>query len=127
MRKSTLARQLMRTTVLTGAAAAFAVPAFAQDTDDEIVVTGSRIAREDLAAPSPVQTVSSEQLVLTNTINTEQFLNTLPQVIPASTRRQTTPATAPRPFRCAALAPTARSSSLTACALSALALAALST
>lgn len=84
MRKSTLAAQLMRTTVLTGAAVAFVTPAFAQDEeDDEIVVTGSRIAREDLAAPSPVTTVTSEQLVLTNTVNTEQFLNTLPQVIPA--------------------------------------------
>lgn len=83
MRKSTLARKLMRSTVLTGAAAAFAVPAFAQGADDEIVVTGSRIAREDLAAPSPVQTVSSEQLVLTNTVNTEEFLDALPQVIPS--------------------------------------------
>jgi len=83
MRKSTLARKLMRSTVLTGAAAAFAVPAFAQNTDDEIVVTGSRIAREDLAAPSPVQSVSSEQLVLTNTVNTEEFLDALPQVIPS--------------------------------------------
>ncbi len=61
------------------------MPAFAQDTDadDTIVVTGSRIQREDLNAPSPVTTVNSEQLVLTNTVNTEQFLNTLPQVIPA--------------------------------------------
>ena len=83
MRKSTLAAQLMRSTVLTGAAVAFVTPAFAQDDEDEIVVTGSRIAREDLAAPSPVTTVDSQQLVLTNTVNTEQFLNTLPQVIPA--------------------------------------------
>ncbi len=83
MRKSTLAAQLMRTTVLTGAAVAFVTPAFAQEEDDEIVVTGSRIAREDLAAPSPVTTVNSEQLTLTNTVNTEQFLNTLPQVIPS--------------------------------------------
>lgn len=83
MRKSTLAAQLMRTTVLTGAAVAFVTPAFAQEDDDEIVVTGSRIAREDLSAPSPVTTVDSQQLVLTNTVNTEQFLNTLPQVIPA--------------------------------------------
>lgn len=81
MRKSTLAAQLMRSTVLTGAAVAVAAPAFAQQ--DEVVVTGSRIKREDLAAPSPVTTVDSQQLVLTNTVNTEQFLNTLPQVIPA--------------------------------------------
>ncbi len=82
MRKSTLAAQLMRSTVLTGAAVAMAAPAFAQE-EDEIVVTGSRIARQDLAAPSPVTTVDAQQLVLTNTVNTEQFLNTLPQVIPA--------------------------------------------
>ncbi len=84
MRKSTLAAQLMRTTILTGAAVAFVTPAFAQDEEeDEIVVTGSRIAREDLAAPSPVTTVDAQQLVLTNTVNSEQFLNTLPQVIPS--------------------------------------------
>ena len=83
MRKSTLAAQLMRSTVLTGAAVAMAAPAFAQEEDDEIVVTGSRIKRADLAAPSPVTTVDAQQLTLTNTVNTEQFLNTLPQVIPA--------------------------------------------
>ncbi len=76
---------LLRTTMLSGAAAAAALPAFAQDgdADDTIVVTGTRIQREDLNAPSPVTTVSSEQLVLTNTVNSEQFLNTLPQVVPS--------------------------------------------
>ena len=74
---------LLRTTVLTGVAAAIAMPAQAQETDDTIVVTGTRIARDDLNAPSPVTTVNSEQLVLTNTVNTEQFLNTLPQVVPS--------------------------------------------
>lgn len=93
MRKSTLARQLMRTTVLTGAAAAFAVPAFAQDTDDEIVVTGSRIAREDLAAPSPVARIDSEQLVLTNTVNSEEFLDALPQVVPSFDSTSNNPGT----------------------------------
>lgn len=93
MRKSTLARSLMRSTVLTGAAAAFAVPAFAQDTDDEIVVTGSRIAREDLAAPSPVATIDAQQLTLTNTVNSEEFLDALPQVIPSFDSTSNNPGT----------------------------------
>ncbi|MCA9221158.1 MAG: TonB-dependent receptor plug domain-containing protein, partial [Planctomycetales bacterium] len=84
MLRKRLAGRFLRTTMLSGVAAAAAMPAFAQDEgDDTIIVTGSRIAREDLAAPSPIARVDSEQLVLTNTINSEQFLNTLPQVIPA--------------------------------------------
>lgn len=84
MKSTGLAARLMRSTILTGVAATAAMPAFAQDEgDDVIVVTGSRIERADLDAPSPLTTVQSEQLVLTNTVNTEQFLNTLPQVIPA--------------------------------------------
>ena len=73
------------TSMLSGAAAITALPAQAQteDADDTIVVTGTRIQREDLNAPSPVTTVSSEQLVLSNTVNAEQFLNTLPQVVPS--------------------------------------------
>ena len=76
----------LRASLLTGVAAVAAMPAFAQeegDAEDTILVTGTRIQREDLNAPSPVTTVNSEQLVLTNTVNSEQFLNTLPQVIPS--------------------------------------------
>ena len=84
MSRKHLAGRFLRTTMLTGAAAAAALPAMAQDeADDTIVVTGTRIQREDLNAPSPVTTVNSEQLVLTNTVNSEQFLNTLPQVVPS--------------------------------------------
>lgn len=92
MRKSTLAAQLMRSTVLTGAAVAFAMPAFAQD-EDEIVVSGSRIKRGDLEAPSPVASVTSEQLVLTNTVNTEEFLDSLPQVVPSFDSTSNNPGT----------------------------------
>ena len=48
-----------------------------------IVVTGTRIQREDLNALSPVHIISSNQLVLSNTVNSEQYLNTLPQVVPS--------------------------------------------
>lgn len=53
------------------------------DTDDgEIIVTGSRIARRDLTSPSPVAVVQDEEFKLSGTVNVEQVLNTLPQVIP---------------------------------------------
>jgi outer membrane receptor protein involved in Fe transport len=88
MSKKVMLGRFLTSTMLTGVAATAATPVFAQDdedeaSDDRIVVTGSRIAREDLGAPSPVATVDAEQLVLTNTVNSEQFLNTLPQVIPS--------------------------------------------
>ena len=85
MKKSRLKGRLLSASMLSGAAVLTAMPAQAQDADadDTIVVTGTRIVRDDLNAPSPVTTVNSEQLVLTNTVNSEQFLNTLPQVIPS--------------------------------------------
>lgn len=87
MTSTKLAVRLMRSTILTGVAAATAFPAFAQDeavaADEEILVTGTRITRADLNAPSPVTQVTSQQLLLVNTVNSEQFLNTLPQVIPS--------------------------------------------
>ncbi len=84
---------LIRTTILSGAALATGLPAFAQysDVNDVIIVTGTRIQREDLYAPSPVVTVNSEQLTLTNTVNTEQFLNTLPQFVPSFDRTSNNP------------------------------------
>ena len=84
-KKSRLKGRLLSASVLSSAAAFTAMPVQAQDADadDTIVVTGTRITRDDLNAPSPVTTVTSEQLVLTNTVNSEQFLNTLPQVVPS--------------------------------------------
>ena len=61
-------------------------PVAAADADDAIVVTGSRIARPDLEAPSPVTTVTAEQFDLTGTVTVETLLNELPQIIPGNTR-----------------------------------------
>lgn len=77
-------RQLMLTTLLSGAVVGFSAPAFAQ-ADDEVVVTGTRVQRADLEAPSPVTAVTAEELSVVNTVNTEEFINTLAQVIPATT------------------------------------------
>ena len=54
--------------------------------DEAIVVTGSRLIRPELDAPSPVTTVDSETFDLTGTVTVETLLNELPQIIPGNTR-----------------------------------------
>ncbi len=50
-----------------------------------IVVTGSRIARPDLNTSSPIAIVSSEEFDLQQTVNVEEVLNDMPQIVPATT------------------------------------------
>src|SRR5262245_55920190 len=67
-----------------GAAQAQEVPAGeSADTNDEavIIVTGSRIARPDLTAASPVSVLSSEQMQMTNKPGVEEILRRLPQTV----------------------------------------------
>ncbi len=52
--------------------------------EDAIVVTGSRVRDANLTATSPITTVGALDLSLSNTVNAEQFLNTLPQIIPGN-------------------------------------------
>ena len=78
-------------TLLASAAALSMVSgiAFAQDTntgDQEIVVTGSRIKRQDLVSSSPTTTVSAEDFKITGTQNVEEYLNTLPQLVAGATK-----------------------------------------
>jgi iron complex outermembrane receptor protein len=66
------------------------------DTDaqiEEIVVTGSRIARRDLTAPSPVSVVTAEHIAQTGTVNLEQLLNEMPQIMPGWTNSSNFPGT----------------------------------
>lgn len=65
--------------------------AFAQETIEEIVVTGSRIVRSDYVANSPLTSVSGDQLTGNADVTVESFLNTLPQVNPASTSTSNNP------------------------------------
>ncbi len=83
-----------RKSLLTGAsvfaaaaAAITATPAMAQDAEEEeaIVVTGTRLVRQDFEAISPITTVGAEQLELTATLTTESLLNELPQIVPGNT------------------------------------------
>lgn len=72
--------------------------AFAQDSDEsevaasrtnEIVVTGSRIARKDYASSSPIVTAGAERLESTGTPTLERALNQLPQFTASATSTET--------------------------------------
>ncbi|MFY7835161.1 MAG: TonB-dependent receptor domain-containing protein [Novosphingobium sp.] len=91
--------RMLKRAALKSSAAATAVTlalvstvAFAQEAQAEgeepqqaIVVTGSRIARTDVTSVAPVSVVGADEFRLTGTVNAEQVLNTLPQVIPGTT------------------------------------------
>lgn len=91
-------QRLLATTVIAGAAMlAFAAPAMAQEAQqsdqlDQIIVTGSRIVRQDYVANSPIATVSSEQIEARGDVNVEQILNQLPQVVPGFSANSNNPA-----------------------------------
>ncbi len=59
--------------------------AFAQQSQslDEVVVTGSRIVRRDLQAPTPIMTVDAQRLDNSSTLSVESVLNQMPQFTPA--------------------------------------------
>jgi outer membrane receptor protein involved in Fe transport len=76
------------------AGAVFAAPAYAQDAetaetaaqeDNFIVVTGSRIQQRNVETAAPVAVVEAEEFKLSGTVNVENVLNALPQVIPGTT------------------------------------------
>jgi len=90
LKTQTARQRLLASTIIGGAALlAMAAPAFAADDATEVegvVVTGSRIVRQDFEAISPVTTVGSEQLELTATLTVDTLLNELPQIVPGNTR-----------------------------------------
>nr|QQZ49344.1 hypothetical protein JKL49_20155 [Phenylobacterium glaciei] len=73
-------RRLLATTVLC-AVAAFASGASAADTDtvEELIVTGSRIARVDTESAVPVQVIGEERIEQQGYENVVDVLTTLPQ------------------------------------------------
>jgi len=50
-----------------------------------IVVTGSRIAQRNVETAAPIAVVQDEEFELSGTVNVENVINTLPQVIPGTT------------------------------------------
>ncbi|GAA4051639.1 TonB-dependent receptor domain-containing protein [Parerythrobacter jejuensis] len=91
--------------LLTGtfmAGALIATPAFAQDADTDdaassddglIVVTGSRIAQRNVETAAPIAVVGDEEFKLSGTVNVENVVNTLPQVVPGFTSNSNNPGT----------------------------------
>ncbi|WP_309645152.1 TonB-dependent receptor plug domain-containing protein, partial [Phenylobacterium sp.] len=75
----------LKSTVAAAALMAAAAPAMAQEVE-EVVVTGSRIARQDLISSSPVTTVTGEDIKVVGATNVEEYLNTLPQLIAGATK-----------------------------------------
>ncbi len=74
-----------------GAMSAVAQESSAEESVEKIRVTGSRIRKAEFASAAPITVVSSEQFELTNTVNTESLLNTLPQVVPGLDRTSNNP------------------------------------
>ncbi|OJU20146.1 MULTISPECIES: TonB-dependent receptor [unclassified Sphingomonas] len=61
-----------------------AEPAAGNDTSGDVVVTGSRIRRQDLAGVAPATIVSAEQIENTGIVNIETVLQRLPSVAGAA-------------------------------------------
>ncbi len=93
MQNQTTRTRLLASSMICGAAfLAMSGSASAQDaTVEEIVITGSRIARQDYVANSPVSTVTSEAIQAAGSTTTEDVLNRLPQVVPGLTAASNNP------------------------------------
>jgi iron complex outermembrane recepter protein len=82
---------VMASTMVTAFGSVYTFPVLAQEAVvDEVVVTGSRIRRQDFTANSPIFTVGQEEFTDTGTIGVETILNQLPQFVPAVTQFNTT-------------------------------------
>lgn len=85
---------LLASVAVVAAGAAPGAVAYAQDEEasrERIVVTGSRIARQDYTANSPLTTVTGDDARANADITLDTFLNTLPQVNPAGTTTSNNP------------------------------------
>ncbi len=96
MNGKTFRNRLLASSVFAGAAfAVTTAPAVAQEDDEAVqatvLVTGSRIAKQDFVSNSPISTVDSETFELTGSVNTEDVLNTLPQAVPGFDRSSNNP------------------------------------
>jgi outer membrane receptor protein involved in Fe transport len=58
---------------------------------EEIVISGSRIVREDYRSPSPIVTVSEELFEQSGAATVESVLNSLPQFVPSLTSTSNNP------------------------------------
>ncbi len=70
----------------------------AQEALDEIVVTGSRIAKRDAIAESPIYTIDQDAITHSGYVTVDQYLNTLPQIVPNISSQSNNPSSGGRAF-----------------------------
>jgi len=93
--KSALLRSTLLATVVGASAAGTAVaqeagPA-ASEERDTIVITGSRIARQDYVANSPIVTVDAEDIQATGVTTIDTLMNAMPQFVPGTNMTSNNP------------------------------------
>lgn len=82
---SRLRASLLSASALAGLIAVQAAPVAAQEAEvGEVVVTGSRIARQDYVSESPIVTVNAAQIAAVGSVTVENTLNQLPQFTPSN-------------------------------------------
>ena len=99
MKKSSLKQRLLLSVSGIGLAMSAVLgtsfPAVAQGDDestgDLIIVTGSRIPRQDLEANSPIAIVHAEEFEFAGISTVERVLNQLPQVVPGASSQSNNP------------------------------------
>ncbi|HLU06991.1 MAG TPA: hypothetical protein VKZ91_10595, partial [Woeseiaceae bacterium] len=100
-RQTKLARAIklaLLTGVTAGSAGALST-ANAQDAElEEITVTGSRIAKRDAIAESPIYTVDQAALEVSGHVTLDHYLNTLPQITPNISSQSNNPSSGGRAF-----------------------------
>src|SRR5688572_21506218 len=81
---NTKIRRAVRCALVSSAVTASAAPAFAADqTIQEVVVTGSRIAQPNLETTSPVTQVTAADIAVQGITRVEDLVNQLPQAFAA--------------------------------------------
>ncbi len=99
MDKNVKLRRAIKFAILSGAysvgvggiSAAYAQQGATGPEVEEITVTGSRIVRQDFETASPVFTLDSSAFETAGTMQIEQVLNELPQIVPALTTTSNNP------------------------------------
>ena len=56
---------------------------------EEVIVTGSLLPRGDFVSKAPISTISSTQFEMSNSVNVESLINSMPQVVGGADRSST--------------------------------------
>ena len=56
---------------------------------EEVIVTGSLLPRGDFVSKAPISTISSTQFEMSNSVNVESLINSMPQVVGRTDRSST--------------------------------------